>query len=174
MRKKIKEFTETLFENSEEPFYRYCLRNEADYYVHTLGTFQDRSNYSWSYMADRLKPMKESLAERFEYGLALKRFHWVHDGGKYRIYRVIEPKQIHRARLFRRQGDRFLEKGLFEEAKQKYDEAFKLNPNDPQVYFSLARFFNKTGASEKAIRATKEGLKRISDRGFRIGDRTEK
>jgi hypothetical protein len=174
MREKIREFAETLFESSEDSFYRFCIKNGVKYYVHAMGTFQDRSSYSWAYMANQWRPetsqlplnqksTDRTLAARFEFGLTLRKFYWIQDQGKYRIYKVIEPQEFRRAKLLKKEGDRFFKKGLFKNAERKYHLALKLNPNDPHVYFSLAKLFKQTGAPEKAIQATKEGLKKLSD-----------
>jgi tetratricopeptide (TPR) repeat protein len=109
------------------------------------------------------KSTDRTLAARFEFGLTLRKFYWIQDQGKYRIYKVIEPQEFRRAKLLKKEGDRFFKKGLFKNAERKYHLALKLNPNDPHVYFSLAKLFKQTGAPEKAIQATKEGLKKLSD-----------
>lgn len=162
MRQKIEAFAKTLFEISEESFYNFCLKNEALYYVHAIGTFQDRTPFSWAYMANQIRPSKKLLAAQFEYGGYLKRFYPLYNNGKYRVYRVIWPREFRQAKELKNKGDIFFEEGQWEKAQEKYETALKLTPTDPMIYFRLAKVFKKTGLLEKAIQATKEGLKRVS------------
>ncbi len=160
MRRKTEEFAKTLFETSEEPFYNFCLKNGASYYVHAIGTFQDRSVFSWAYMVDQLNASKDLLAAQFEYGGRLDRFYPIYNNGKYRVYRVIWPEEFRQAKQLKENADLLFEQNRWLEAQSKYEEALRLTPNDAMIYFRLAKVFKALDLSKQAIQMTKEGLKR--------------
>ncbi len=160
IRRKTEQFAKTLFEISEEPFYNFCLKNGVSYYVHAMGTFQDRSVFSWRYMVNELNASKDLLAAQFEYGGHLDRFYPLYNNGKYRVYHVIWPEEFHQAKQLKENADQLFEQNQWLQAQSKYEEALSLTPNDAMIYFRLAKVFKALGLSERAVQMTKEGLKR--------------
>jgi tetratricopeptide (TPR) repeat protein len=160
MREKVKAFAISLFDTNEEAFYKFCLQNKVNYYVHSVGTYKDISPFSWRYMTDQLAPREEALASRFEGIKGLKKFGLLFKNGKYMVYQVITPEDIEKYELFKKEADDFYQKGDWLHSEHKYRQALKHNPNDFMIYFNLAKIYKSSGFPQKAVSMTKEGLKR--------------
>ncbi|MBI1869835.1 MAG: hypothetical protein HYS07_01420 [Chlamydiae bacterium] len=174
MREKIEQFTQTLFQINEKAFYQYCIKNGVHYYVHALGTFQDRSKYSWAYMANALEIPLQAPVARFEYGKRIQGFDLTYQNAKYVIYRVLSPQELEQAQKLKEEGDQYLKEQFYDEAEKKYNQALFLDPNDFMIFFRLAKIYKLLNLSEKAIAATKEGVKTISELGMNLSHTGEK
>jgi len=160
IREKVKAFAISLFDKNEDVFYRFCLQNKADYYVHSVGTYHDTSPFSWRYMADQLAPAEETLAARFENARELKRFSLLFNNGKYMVYQVITPEDIEKSEHLKSEANDFYRNGDWLQSEHRYRQALEYNPNDFMIYFNLAKIYKASGFPQKAVSMTKEGLRR--------------
>ena len=159
IREKVFQFTRSLFCSDEKLFYQFCIDQGDRYYVHAVGTFQDTSVYSWRYMAGIDEVPAGTPAESFEYDVPLRNFYKVFSNGKYIVYRILRPEDLKVADRWTKKGDGWALKGDDFKAQKCYVKSLTRDPNHFLVYFKLAKLYHNMNLQDKALEATKEGLR---------------
>ncbi|MDP3981848.1 MAG: hypothetical protein Q8Q33_10595 [Chlamydiota bacterium] len=158
VRRKTKEYIESLFADGDDAFYKFCLTNGVTYYVHSRGTYAGEDIYSYRYMANRMLGKDTIAAALFEYWKYIPHFIMLFDNGKHIVLKVLRPEDIAKARSLKEQAVICVEGNDYKCAESCCIEALDINPNDYNTHFLLAKVYKHMGSTKEAIEQTKMGL----------------
>jgi len=169
LREKVRIFDLSMFSESEEDFYLFCWKTGATHYIHSRGTYSDRSINSRRYLADVMNPSMGTNAYKFEVAPEkLTQFKKLYDNGKYIAYQVIGEQEKKGAREAYEQGLGALRAGKYDDAVACFRCAIDTWPGFYQAYTGIIRAYASRGDTERSAQAAQDlfrrmGVKKVED-----------
>lgn len=162
LREKVRMYDKAVFCDSEEKFSLLCGQFGVTHYIHSKGTFSDRSINGRRYLAGVLHPSPDSNAFKFEGAPdRLTKFKKLYDNGKYIVFKVIGAKEIAEAERCVEKGNNLSGKEMYREAILEFRKAIDIYPGCYKAYVALVRAYGSSGEREKAAETAKEMFKKI-------------
>lgn len=151
-REKYHKFLETLFLNSEEPFYNFSQTHGARYFVYEKGFSWNKSVYAPAYcMAISSDSISETLAARFEGSHpGLHKFYPVYENFSFTVFRIVSSEEESAARACFDKAERYLTENQPEEAETMYRRALVLFPGFREARLKLGTSLWIQGMKEEA------------------------
>ncbi|MCK4249364.1 MAG: tetratricopeptide repeat protein, partial [Candidatus Omnitrophica bacterium] len=158
LRDKVKEYAFSLFSENENDFYKFCLKNKADYFVFSAGTFSDESHCGWRYITATPASARQTTAYKFEYAPEdLNKFIPVYRSYKYDIYKVLKLKEIIKAEEYYVRAGELLEEKKYEQALEQYKTVLEIFPNHYKAHLKIGLVYSMQGDKKTAARHWQRG-----------------
>ncbi|HRZ86175.1 MAG TPA: hypothetical protein P5287_00020 [bacterium] len=170
MRDKVRAYDLSILGESEEDFFRFCNSTGATHYIHSRGTYSDRSINGRRYLAGVMRPSIHTNAYKFEVAPErLTRFRKLYDNGKYIVCAVVMPSDISEAGEICRAAASFARDKQYADAAAAYRKALVIDPARYEAYRGLIAAYAATGDTGSAAQAAQELFRKL---GVRKADET--
>lgn len=165
LREKARIFDLSMFSESEEDFHLFCWKTGATHYIHSRGTYTDRSINSRRYLADVMNPSVGTNAYKFEVAPEkLTQFKKLYDNGKYIVFRVIADEDKRSAEGLYEEGQRALQEKKYADALSCFQRAIETWPGLYKAYTGIIKAYAAQGDTVRSAQAAQELFGKIGVR----------
>jgi len=167
IRKKVKEYDTMIFSTSEDDFYKICKKYDVTHYIHSRGTFTDRSINGRRYLAGVMQPSYKTNAYKFEIApLLLTKYRKLYENDGYLVYKIVDGADVAEAGDLYADANRKIANGNLKDAIGDLVKAITINPGLLKAHARLIYAYSASGDEEMARRVatimfSKMGIRKI-------------
>jgi hypothetical protein len=162
LRAKVRIFDLSLFAESEEDFYLFCWKTGATHYIHSRGTYADRSINGRRYLAGAVRPSVNTNAYKFEVAPEkLTQFRKLYDNGRYIVFKVITDRDKKNAEDFFGKGTTALKEGKYADAAGLFQQAIDAWPGLYKAYTGLVNARSSMGDTAGSAQAAQDLFRKL-------------